>query len=309
MPIDRHQLALIIPAMLLCSLGCPGHANATGARDMGIREACEALVEYGKAGEMTFYQKAGKDIIDPDRIKECADITVPNVMQITKIALPIAGVDFYYYKNESDSPPPDSANDKAKYVDVRLAVLLYRLSKMLNDQYGVTRIGHNGFGTPDFSKLRDYDAHLSGRALDLARLEGRIPNDKPDGSTSYRISLARHWSKADNKEQALVGEKVVEGRRVYRLSDSGSSVIDRIAASIFKDIYILATKECSDSSDQPKQNRIIQAPRLPGDLNERGKGRGYILHPDYGDDDHAKDHWNHFHLQIATLKPEKLPPS
>jgi hypothetical protein len=170
-------------------------------------------------------------------------------------------------------------------VDLRNAVLLYRLANMLKTRFGASVIHHLGIG---HGRGDSQDCHNTGRAIDFAGVDGN------HGGQSYQLDILRDWGQ---QRVPTPGERPNQWpanatRTRYRL-EPGS-----LAHDVFLAIYEFATRECADTSPNPCGNR---APSQIGDTT-------FICHPDHPDEGLRRSHADHFHLQVGPTRAETNPP-
>lgn len=172
-------------------------------------------------------------------------------------------------------------------LDSRMAVVLYRLAKLLNNQFLAVEIKHMGIG---HGRGGSGDCHNTGRALDFAGIVNL--------TDSYTV-LSNWGSRPIPSLKPIPGHKPSsfwpesETKPTYRLRAG-----DGVPFVLFRAVYEFATRECQDLSQDPDSGPTAPTPSQIGQ-------RSFVCHPDHPSAKLRAAHQNHIHMQIGHTFPSK----
>lgn len=283
----------ISPSSCLTTFPIPT-ALSTPSRDLTRKEARDIVVYLIQQGVFTL-----KQAWSPLKFDKYCQVIQPRPASRITIEPPIIdGVRFV----------APSTRYRIDNLDVRMVVFLFRLARMLRTKWGVTEIKHQGIGA---GRGASYGAHNTGRALDLVGVSGILNNSSanPQINGPYELSVLKDWGQKPvflpNGKQAQNWPDTFK-ETYYRLDPNQNPYVDLsnrhnfLAYAIFRDIYDLAARECTDTNPARYGNTA-----LPTTI---GKASRFILHPDHPNPNLRKNHKNHFHIQIGPTGEEKNPP-
>jgi hypothetical protein len=274
------------------------------AREMTRAQARDALLCLHRQGQVILTpEPTFKHTTDPDCTTACK-VLQPMVNEQVGIKAVIAGSVTLKY---IDTNPPFRRKDvklgkkAGDFLDSRYTVGVYRMAKMLRDDYGVDALLHIGMGG-DSSGGRT-DCHGQGRALDFGGCSvggsdlyiyydwGMMPvydmNDPETDPAKKKRLKSVEWPYKDME-------------LLYRLEATPPGG-NAQAGLIFKDVYKLATEQFNDTSKLPK-------PSTPSTIGQKT----YIMNPDHFHSQpktpHGREaHQNHLHIQIGDTGTEPIP--
>lgn len=161
-------------------------------------------------------------------------------------------------------------------LDMRMAVVLYRLAKLLKSQFSASQIQHMGIG---HGRGDSGDCHNTGRALDFAGMTDNAGNT---------YSVFTDWgSRPIPGHHGSSVWPATERAPTYRLTAA-----DGRPFFLFQAVYQFATGECQDRSQDPDPGGWVPTPTTIGQAS-------FICHPDHIDARLRMAHQNHIHMQIG----------
>jgi hypothetical protein len=217
----------------------------------------------------------------------------------------IAGVEFLHVQQfDADGnitkAVPNPITPVGLGIDVRFAVFMVRLTKLLKRKFSVDTIYHIGFITGN------RDAHGAGRAFDFVGARGR------SSGSPFSVNVFRHWKRqpvtmpedfGTIKQGARLEEWPADFHNtVFRLRDNpnldptrvGSASELTLARDLFEEVYDFSARQVQDTETNDAPPTKI------------GTNSSFIIHPDYKKVSspaamkNGRDaHFQHIHIQLG----------
>ena len=274
------------------------------ARALTLRQARDALLCLHRQGrirlipEPIFNHRSG-----PDCDAGCK-LAHPLVGERVGISSQVHGVDYLHIDNAIMPQSKAAITTSAQpllLLDVRNAVALWRLARLLHSNYSATGIFHIGISGADPSSRND--CHGQGRAVDFGGVIGADPT-----SGDYKMLVFHDWGVMqvldlnDPEPDLALKRRLPQGQNwppgdrtlMYRLNPLPPGGSD-LARRMFQDVYNFAVAQYNDKTATATQTE---------DASVIGGG-GRVMNPDHHDSNPGgssgrEAHINHIHMQIGS---------
>ncbi|MBI3726396.1 hypothetical protein HY251_20920, partial [bacterium] len=266
----------------------PDWLDTKPARDLRLTDARTIVVNLIKWGVFTLGYKGRPLFKHTKDDPPVCEVTYPKPADHLNFKSDDIDGCTWYYIATGHKPPTDwrnstdtkwKAGPNLDNIDMRNAVVIYRLTHFLRTVWGAFHLYDMGIGHGD-EKHHAGDCHNTGRAIDFSGARGVIPEDFPIEKLrghDYDLLVERDWGfqpipeawqkkskpeHADWKDHESKGDPVRDyswpdnykgsnfDQTTYRLeANKDSDDLDKLAAYwFFHDVFTFATKQCSDAS-------------------------------------------------------------
>ena len=257
------------------------------ARTLSDEDAFDLMMDLAELGQIKLFDKV---VTDPS-----GKITSPRPGQQTKIVPVIADLPFLKARGENPGPNGSLGAVQQTYFSPtpNFAIVLYKLAKMLIDDWGATQVVYGGIGAGGNAVVTD--CHSTGHCVDFYGAKTKRGNFdvrhdwwmRPvyDSGGKLHPSEGKGWAMDQWKD---------ETNTYYRLAMSDAPE-DRAPAEFFAAIYEFAYNE----------TRAEAFDINPLDFTSGVKLRmGFVMHPDYPRKatPGRQSHNDHIHFQLGNTR-------
>jgi hypothetical protein len=255
------------------------------ARDLSDKDAFDLMMRLVDLGQITLFDKIVTD--------KSGKITSHHPGMQTRIVPELAGMPFLKAREHNGGPNGSMGAVQQKYFSPTpgFAIVLYKLAKMLTDDWGATQIVYGGIGQGGNANVTD--CHSTGHCVDFYGADTKrgsfdVREDwwmRPvyDSAGNVHASEGNLWG---------VDRWKNETKTYYRLALSPKPE-DATPAEFFEAIYEFAHEET-------RAEVFDISPQLFS--SGRPLGMGWIMHPDYPKKSHKgrEEHNDHIHFQLGN---------
>jgi len=264
-----------------------GHLLTTPARDLSDQEAFDLMMALVEGGEITLFDKVVRD--------KSGKITSHRPGMQTKIVPVIAGIPFLKAKGLNGGPNGSVGATQQTYFapTPAFAIVLYKLARMLDEDWGATQIVYGGIGAGGHTGVTD--CHSTGHCVDFYGANTNKGNFdvrhdwwmRPvfDSKGNVHASEGDGWAMDRWKDDT---------KTYYRLAMS-SRPEDLVSSDFFAAVYEFAHNETRAEAYDISPDSF----RMGQPLN-----RGWIMHPDYPTKANPgrQGHNDHIHFQLGNTR-------
>jgi hypothetical protein len=252
-------------------------------RDLSDDEAFDLMMDLVDTGDIALFDNVVKD--------KSGNITSHRPGMQTRIVPNIAGVPFLKAKGKNPGPNGSVGAVQQSFFNPTpsFAIVLYKLAKMLANDWGATQIVYGGIGAGG-------KCHTTGHCVDFYGANTKKGNFdvredwwmRPvyDSAGKLHASEGNGWALDRWKD---------ETNTYYRLAMSPKPE-DATACDFFAAVYQFAYEETRMGAFDASPNSFSFGLPLK---------QGWIMHPDYPkkDDPGRRSHNDHIHFQLGNTSP------
>jgi lipoprotein signal peptidase len=257
------------------------------ARDLSNDDAFELMMYLVGTGDITLFDKLVKD--------KSGNITSHKPGVQTRIVPVIAGIPFLKARGSNPGPNGSLGATQQQYFapTPAFAIVLYKLAKLLANDWGATQIVYGGIGAGGNANVTD--CHSTGHCVDFYGANTKRGNFdvrqdwwmRPvyDSAGNLHASEGNGWAMDRWKN---------ETKTYYRLAMSPEPQ-DAVACDFFAAVYEFAYEETrAEAFDASPHSFAFGLPL----------SKGWIMHPDYPEmaTPGRRSHNDHIHFQLGKTR-------